>query len=220
VGHRGTTLTDWGWIVHARSTTIQAQSASIDAGVANVRDEVLPALTQLEGFIGLSMLVDRETGRCVATSAWQSEDAMRASANRVAPIRNGAVEILGGTAEVEEWEIAVMHRDHPAHDGAWVRSAWFQVDPSGLDNAIDVYKTTALPRVEGMDGFCSASFLINRTTGRAVSSTCFENRETLDASKEQATQIRTTGSQQANATVLEVLEFELAVAHLRVPEMA
>ena len=41
----------------------------------------------------------------------------------------------------------------------------------------------------------------------------------LDASREQANQIRTAGTQQAKATVLEVREFELAVAHLRVPEM-
>jgi hypothetical protein len=209
-----------GWAVYARSTTIQADRSSIDAGVAHVRDEVLPALMQLDGCVGLSMMVDRESGRCIATSAWQSEEDMRASADRVEPVRNRAAEILGGSPEVEEWEIAVMHRDHPTHDGACVRTAWFQTDPGRIDDAVDTYKMAGLPRIEALDGFCSASFMINRTTGRAVSSTCFESKEAMDASREQANQIRTAGSQQANATVLEVREFELAVAHLRVPEMA
>jgi hypothetical protein len=62
--------------------------------------------------------------------------------------------------------------------------------------------------------------MINRTTGRAVSTTCFEDRATMEASRDRANQIRTAGTQQANATVLDVREFELALAHLRVPEMA
>jgi len=209
----------WGWTVYARSTTIQAQPASIDAGIAHVRDEVLPALQQLDGFVGLSMMVDRESGRCIATSAWQTEDAMRASADRVEPVRNRAAEILGGSASVEEWEIAVMHRDHPTHEGACVRATWIQVDPAGLDGAIEAYRTNALPKIEALNGFCSASLMVNRETGRSVSAASYDSRATMEASREQANQIRTATTQQASATVLEVAEFELAVAHLRVPEL-
>ena len=59
-----------GWTVYARSTTIQAQPSSIDDGIAFVRSEVMPALTAMDGYIGLSLLVDRESGQCIATSAW------------------------------------------------------------------------------------------------------------------------------------------------------
>lgn len=205
--------------MYARSTTIQADQSSIDAGAAHVRDEVLPALKQLDGFIGLSMMVDRESGLCIATSAWQTEDAMRASADQVQSVRNRAAEILGGSPEVEEWEIAVMHRDHPTHEGACVRTAWLQTEPGNVDRLIDTYKTGALPQIEGLDGFCSASFMVNRASGRAVSSTCFENSTAMEASREQADRIRSAGTQQANTSVLDVSEFELAVAHLRVPEL-
>jgi heme-degrading monooxygenase HmoA len=205
--------------VYARSTTIQADQSSIDAGAAHVRDEVLPALKQLDGFIGLSMMVDRKSGLCIATSAWRTEDAMRASADQVQSVRNRAAEILGGGPEVEEWEIAVMHRDHPTHEGACVRTAWLQTEPGGVETLIDTYKTGALPQIEGLDGFCSASFMVNRASGRAVSSTCFENSAAMEASREQTERIRSAGTQQANASVLDVSEFELAVAHLRVPEL-
>jgi heme-degrading monooxygenase HmoA len=206
--------------VYARSTTIKAQLASIDAGIAHMRDEVLPALKKLDGFVGLSLMVDRDSGRCIATSAWETEDAMRESATQVGPVRSRAAEILGGTSEVEEWDIAVMHRDHPSHEGACVRSGWLQVDPNGIDAAVDIYKTEALPQIEELNGFCSASFMVNRTTGRAVSSACFESRAAMEASREAASQIRTAGTTKAHATVLDVGEFDLAVAHLRVPEMA
>ena len=42
----------------------------------------------------------------------------------------------------------------------------------------------------------------------------------MEASAHMADQVRADGSQQANAQVLEVREFDLVVAHLRVPEMA
>jgi len=205
--------------MYARSTTIQAQPASIAAGIAHVQDEVLPALKALDGFVGLSMMVDRDSALCIATSAWQSEDTMRASADQVEPVRIRAAGILGGSPDVSEWEIAVMHREHLTHAGAGVRSAWLQLNPSGLDELIEIFRTQALPQIEEMDGFCSASFMVNRGSGRAVSSACFDSRQAMDTSRDASNQIRSAGTPQANATVLQIREFELAVAHLRVPEL-
>lgn len=204
----------------ARSTTIQADRASIDAGIAHIRDIVLPELLRMDGCIGLSMMVDRDSGRCIVTSAWQTAEAREGSLNAVVPLRSRAADVLGGSFTVDEWEIAVMHRDHPTHSGACIRATWLSGEPSAMDDAIGTYRMGALPRMEVIPGFCSASLMVNRETGRAVSSVCYESREALDASREQANQIRSSTATQAGLTVQEVAEFDLAVAHLRVPEMA
>jgi hypothetical protein len=95
-----------------------------------------------------------------------------------------------------------------------------KTDLSRVDVAIETYRMVALAQIEALDGFCSASFMVDRMSGRAVFSTCFRSRAAMEASREMAIQIRFAGTSQAGATVLQVSEFELALAHLRVPEMA
>ena len=206
--------------MYARSTTIQAQPSSIDAGIAHVRDTVMPALEGVDGYTGLSLLVDRSSGRCIATSAWQSEEAMRASAESVRPVRDRAAEVFGGNADVEEWEIAVLHRDHRSNDGACVRATWIKVSPDQIERGIDFYKTTILPALEELEGFCSASLLLDRPSGRAVASATFDSVEARERNKDQLDRLRGTGSQEVAAEVLDECDFELALAHLRVPELA
>jgi hypothetical protein len=206
--------------MYARSTTVQAQSSSIDAGIAHMRDTVMPALEGTDGCVGMSLLVDRASGRCIATSSWESEEAMRASEESIRPLRDQAAELFGGSAQVEEWEIAAMHRQHRAGEGACVRATWVRVDPDQMDRGIDFYKMTLLPALEELEGFCSGSLLVDRASGRGVAAATFDNAEAMERNKDALDTIKATGSQEANAEVLDQCDFDLAVAHLRVPEMA
>jgi hypothetical protein len=206
--------------VYARSTTIAAQYSSIDAGIAHVRDEVMPALQDMAGCVGVSLLVDRQSGRCIATSAWETEEAMRASADQVTPIRDRCAEMFGGTADFDQWEIAALHRDHRSADGAGVRVTWVKVPPDQVDRGIEYYKLSVLPQLEDLDGFCSASLLVDRTSGRAVSSVTFDSLDAMEQNRDQATAIKTASMREAGAEELDESEFELVLAHLRVPELA
>ncbi len=206
--------------MYARSTSNQAQPSEIDAGIAYVRDEVMPALQDMDSYIGLSLLVDRESGRCIATSAWETEDALRTSTERAAPLRDRATEIFGGDVTVDSWEIGVMHRDHRSADGACVRVAWLKMPPDQVGRAIEFYKDSVLPSLEDLEGFCSASLLIDRSSGRGVSSATFDSRAALERNREQARELRNTRTRELGADIVDVGEFELAIAHLRVPEMA
>src|SRR5882757_1059439 len=125
------------------------------------------------------------SGRCIATTAWQSEEAMRASAEAVRPIRDRVAEILGGSPTVEEWEIAALHRDHQSRDRACVRATWVKIDPDQIDRGIDFYKATILPALEEFEGFCSASLLVDRASGRGVSLATYDSVEAMDRNKEQ-----------------------------------
>lgn len=206
--------------MYARSTTVHGHPENIDAGIANIRDQVMPTLRDIEGFVGVSMLVDRQSGRCIATTAWETEEAMRASEPQLRQLREQAAEILGARPQVDVWEIAVLHRDHMSRPGACVRASWFRFDAAQADRAVQTYKMTSLPAMEEFGGFCSASLLMDRESGIAVSSVTYDSPEAMERSRPRADALRTASAEEAGVEILEVVEFELALAHLRVPEMA
>ncbi|MGY1707878.1 antibiotic biosynthesis monooxygenase [Geodermatophilus sp. SYSU D00758] len=204
--------------MYARSNTVHGDPASVDAGIAHVRDEVMPLLTGMDGCIGLSMLADRETGRCIVTSAWRDEEAMHASAEGVRESRRRAAEVFGGTPEVREWEIAVLHRAHEAPEGACTRVTWTRFDPERTDEILDVARTAVLPRLEEYAGFCSASTLVSRGEGMGATAVTFTDRAAMEATREQARATRDELATKLHMAVTDVGEFDLVLAHLRVPE--
>src|SRR3954451_14542089 len=103
-----------------------------------MRDDLMRELENVDGYVGISLLVDRESGRCIITAAYETEDAVRASADKATELRNRAAEKFGGTVEkVEQWEIGVLHRDHQSADGACVRTTWIRVPADHSDRLLE-----------------------------------------------------------------------------------
>ena len=204
----------------ARSTTFEARPESIDAGIAYCCDEVMPALRGMAGWIGLSLLTDRESGRCILTTAWENGAAMQSSADQVRPLRDRLAEAFQAPTAVDEWQIAAVHRDHHAGEGACVRATWLKVRPDQFDRAVEFYKTAVLPEIERLDGFCSSSMMSDRASGRVVVSTTYDSRDVMERTRDQARSLRTALLRDLGADQQDVGEFELTIAALRVPEMA
>lgn len=205
--------------MYARSTTFAAQRSSIDNGIAYLRNELMTRLPQIDGWVGMSLMMDRQSGRCIATTAWDTHDTLEASRPRIASLRDGLALALGGPAEkVDEWEVAVMHRDHLAGAAACTRCTWVRIDPARAEQSIEAYKSMLLPEFERIEGFRSASLFVDRASGRGVSSTVWSSREELESSREHLDRIRRVAARNMSAEVVDVAEFRLGFAHLRVPE--
>ncbi|OHV03956.1 antibiotic biosynthesis monooxygenase [Mycobacterium talmoniae] len=206
--------------MYARSSTIHAHPSFIDEGITHVRDVVMPTLADMPGCVGMSMLVDRDGGRCIITSSWLDEDALRASEGPATQLRDHAVDIFHAKAEVSRWEIAVLRRDHRADRRAGVRATWLRGEPAHMDRLVDTYKLALVPKLEELDGFCSTSLMIDPAAGRAVASVGFDDRSAMIACREAEQAIWADAVNDTGAEVLEVGEFDLAIAHLNAPEMA
>jgi len=205
--------------MHARSTNIKGNPTNLDAGIAYVRDEVLPATQQTEDCIGLSMLTDRDTGRCIVATAWADEETMRANAAEDRTVQHRLLHTLGGHhADVQEWEIAILHRDRPAGDGAGAQVTWARITPNHLDDLLDAYRSNLMPKLQELPGFCSVSMLVDRRNSRTVSVTSFETREAAALMRKHARSLRDQFALAMGAKIVDVAEMDLVLAHLRVPE--
>ena len=115
--------------------------------------------------------------------------------------------------------MAYLHRDHRAGDGACARVTWTEADPASTDRIIDAFKMGIMPRVAQLEGFCSASLLVDRSSGRACVTATYDSVEAMATARDAAMGLRADLAQETGMRVTEVAEFELAVAHLDVPEL-
>ena len=76
---------------------------------------------------------------------------------------------------------------------------------------------TMVSRMEELPGFCSVSVLVDRETGRSATAVVYESRAAMNGATE-ARPMREEFSRQMGVDITEVAEFDLALAHLRVPE--
>jgi quinol monooxygenase YgiN len=209
----------WTMDACARSVTIMAQPDRIDDGIA-LNSELVPMMTRIDGCLGLSMLVERSTGRCISTSSWDSKEAMHASNEQLRPVRQRLLEALGGDSlEVAEWEVAIFHRDHESPAGACARVTWSRPPAGRLDAALEAFRANVLPQLEQQRGFCSQSMLVDRENGVLCGTTCFDSMAALEATREFSAERRAEMAERTGMEFIDVIECELAVHHLRVPEL-
>jgi heme-degrading monooxygenase HmoA len=205
--------------MYARSNTVEGDPRAVDALIAYVRDEVVPLVGGLEGNVGISMICDRESGRCIVTTTWTSAEAMQASVPAVRATRSRAAEIAGSDAPVvHDWEVAAMHRVRETPAGGCVRLIWGHGEHGRLEQVLEAWRATIPPQLERMPGFCSVSTLIDRATGRAVSAVAYESREAMARSAEQALVVRDRFAASQDFEITDVAEYDVVLSHLRIPE--
>ncbi|SHG16815.1 putative quinol monooxygenase [Geodermatophilus nigrescens] len=204
--------------IRARSTEVAGTPASVAAAVAHARDEVLPAVQRMPGCLGLSVLADPRGGRCIVTTSWRDGQALADSREEVRPFAERTAALLGGEPEVREWEVAAMHRVLDAGDGARARVTWLRTPPDAVDRAVDAVRLSLMPKLDDLPGFCSVSVLVRRDEGLTVAAVSYGSREDAEAAADGAREFREGLAPAMGLEVLDTAEFDVAVAHLRVPE--
>jgi quinol monooxygenase YgiN len=185
----------------------------MDAGIKFVTGEVSPALDKVDGCRGLSLLVDRDKGEGILTSSWKDMASLDASDMHMRPMRDRGRDLIGGSMDIDTWEIAVMHR---SSHGECCRVSWIE---GPVDKAVDLFRFGIIPVLDDQRGFCSASLLIDKMNGVVCSTTCWATPEAMQTSRDTADMLRGRVAQESGGRVLDVREYELAYAHLHVPEM-
>ena len=96
----------------ARVSTYTGASDQIDEAIRQVRENVLPRVEQLDGYKGAYLLVDRQSGKSLSVTLWESEEAMRASEEAASSLRSEVAEALGTQmVGVERYEVALAAQE-------------------------------------------------------------------------------------------------------------
>jgi heme-degrading monooxygenase HmoA len=95
--------------MHARMSTLEGSPEQVDDGLRYVREQVLPLMQQQDGFTGFIVLGDRQSGKVIGVSFWESEQAMEASEQLGDRTRSESAESVGATiAGVERYEVGLF----------------------------------------------------------------------------------------------------------------
>src|SRR5919112_3194690 len=95
--------------MHARVTTMEGSSERLDEGLREIREDVVPQLQQQDGFKGFIVFDNRQSGKLIGFSLWESEQAMQASEEVGDRTRRESAETISDTiAGVERYEVALL----------------------------------------------------------------------------------------------------------------
>ncbi len=196
--------------MYTRLTTIK-DAKDLDAGIAFIRDTVLPTLQQQRGYTGLIASVDRAGGTLSALSIWQDAAARDASESGVSKVRDEAARIIGGTLSVKLYEQTVFEAAKAPAVGTSLLIRGLRMDPAVIDQNLEYFRTEVLPQIKAQPGFRAVRQLINRETGEGMVGTAFDDVESMRAAIELSEE-RRTAAQERGITLAEPNEREIVLA--------
>ena len=102
--------------MHARVSTYQGSpnltQEQFEEMDRHDRANILPLVRQMEGFRGVIALLDRQRGKSLSITFWESEQAMRASEEDADRLRQQSVEAASETVEsVERYEVSLFETE-------------------------------------------------------------------------------------------------------------
>ena len=92
--------------MYARVTVVQGSPDKIEQGIEGFNKSVLPAAKGVSGYKAAFLLVDRQTGKGMGITLWDSEDSRRRGAEAVDEARAATIKAMGGSVPpVEDFEV-------------------------------------------------------------------------------------------------------------------
>ena len=201
--------------MYVRITTAEG-AKDIEAGVAFLRDEIVPQLEQQKGFRGLSLSGNRETGEISVLTIWETESDLQASESATEKMRTDALKALGaGPATIEHFEEALSEVGTvPPGPGSRLQVRRVKIAPDRVDENLAFFRANVLPELKAVPGFQAVRQVINRQSGEGAVGTVWADDASLRAAEKQTEARRSTAADRG-VTFGEVSYREILYATMR-----
>jgi heme-degrading monooxygenase HmoA len=202
-------------MLHVRFNFLTADPLRLGDSVKFIESEVRPQVDSQPGSLGTSLYTDPDAGLAILESFWASDDAMHASEHTVSSSRREAVKRAAGTVSVERYEVPVFELEAPVRSGAGMRLTRMDVEPSQVEDAVEVYGDTAVPWLAETRGFCSTLLLVDPQTGHTISETLWRDEATLAETRSLAAAVRVDTVSATGCVIRAVEEYGLVSTSAR-----
>jgi hypothetical protein len=200
---------------HVRLNLITADPLRLGDAIKHIEAEGRPAAESLRGSLGLSLYANRELGVAILESFWASDEALVQSGIKLEPSRREAVRLAAGTVCVEQYRVPVFEQEAPLSGGERLRLTRMDIEPSRVDDVVEAYGDTAVPRLAAAEGFCAALLLVEPNTGHLTSETIWRTATALGASRSLAAAVRLELAEAAGCTIRAMEEYGLVFSSAR-----
>ncbi|MER6084757.1 hypothetical protein [Streptomyces sp. NPDC001833] len=198
-----------------RTVYVTGDPAKLEAAVRALNSEGRELLAERPEYRGAGVFIDRELGKLFAVSWWGTEAARSNSDQVMRERRRPMLEPFAGTVAVENYEVAVFHSVQQPRTGGGMRSTRVEFDPADTDLLAETFRSSAVPRLEGLPGFALCSLFVDRQRGRGMVGSLFVDRASMVATRAGQAEARRADTAKARVTVVGLEEFEVLHADVR-----
>ncbi|KAB1149794.1 hypothetical protein F7R91_02825 [Streptomyces luteolifulvus] len=198
-----------------RTVYATGDPAKIDTAIKALNVQGRDLLEDRPGYRGAGIFVDRELGKLLAVSWWDSEEARRNSDEVLRERRASLYEPFAASTAVDNYEAVVFHQVRQPQAGGGLRVSRLEFDPLDTDLLADTFRATVVPRIEALPGLARTSLLVDRQRGRGLVGALFTDRKSMAAARGAQAAARHEGAAKAHVTVTGLEEFEVVFSDVR-----
>jgi hypothetical protein len=207
-------------VLHTRVNRIDADAAALDGCVSYIEREIRPALEVRPGSLGISLMADPDRGVTIFGSIWATSHEMSGSEDTEAPLRGELARRAGGPVIVEDYQVPIfelVERQALPRRGYAVRLTRIQVQPSEVDDVIEVVGDIAVPSLIETPGFCDALLFADPASGRLISETVWRDAGARTSAPDVAAIVRAEIPDKASGEISAVEDYALVFSSLQEP---
>jgi hypothetical protein len=198
-----------------RTVYVTGDPTQVDTAIRALNSQGRDLLEERPGYRGSGIFVDRELGKLLAVSWWQTEEGRRNSDEVMRERRGSLLEPFAATTAVDNYEALVFHQVRQPAQGGGLRLTRLELDPMDADLLADTFRASVVPRLETLPGLARVSLLVDRERGRGLVGALFTDRGSLVSSRAAQAAARHEGAAKAHVTVTGLEEFEIVFTDVR-----
>jgi heme-degrading monooxygenase HmoA len=180
----------------ARAT---GQPGQADEATRYAREQVVPAWQKLAGFKGAYVLMDRQSGKSMPITLWDTEESAKTADAAMAPVAAQAKQQfnLSSMPATEFYEVAVEERGATASQAGKVARVvagqvpQHLVNPEFIERMTQQFREQLVPALRRQAGFSGMYLLRDAESGRGLTISLWDSDEHARAATEATTAQRT-----------------------------